>query len=86
MLKYFRNNTRKKVVVFAPTGIAALNVRGQTIHSFFYFKLGVLKKEEVKIRKDVEELLDNIDTIIVDEASMVRADVMDAIDYALRKA
>lgn len=79
----------KEIVKLAPTGIAALNIYGQTIHSMFRFPFGVLTFERVRdhIRKMWEYdngVLENVDLIIIDEISMVRADVLDAIDQTLR--
>ena len=82
-LEYFRAHTKKKVVVLAPTGVAALNVGGQTIHSFFGWKPHVTP-EEVKSSKKHRELFVKIDIIIIDEISMVRADILDLIDVTLR--
>ena len=50
LLEHFRNTTKKKVVVLAPTGVAALNVKGQTIHSFFRFKPGIIPDRVKKLR------------------------------------
>jgi len=83
LLQLFRNTTHKKVVVLAPTGIAALNVQGQTIHSFFGFPPKPLTKKDIKPRR-YKNMYKKIDTIIIDEISMVRADMMDNIDYFLR--
>ena len=83
LLKLFRNTTNKNVVVLAPTGIAALNVQGQTIHSFFGFPPRLLNRDEIKKRKWRKMFL-KLDSIIIDEISMVRADMMDNIDYFLR--
>ena len=83
LLQLFRNTTRKKVVVLAPTGIAALNVRGQTIHSFFGFPPRPLARHEIKKRRN-RRLYQNLDVLIIDEISMVRADLLDNIDYFLR--
>ncbi|MFN3427254.1 MAG: ATP-dependent RecD-like DNA helicase [Candidatus Thermochlorobacter sp.] len=83
LLNYFRENTSKNVVVLAPTGIAALNVGGQTIHSFFKFPFGVITAKSIE-KKSNRELYQAIDTIIIDEISMVRADVIDGIDYFMR--
>jgi len=85
LLDYFRNKTRKRVVVLAPTGVSALNVKGQTIHSFFGFKPDITPSTVRKIRaKDRENIYKNIDTIIIDEISMVRADLLDCVDTFLR--
>ncbi|KXK36375.1 MAG: AAA family ATPase [Saprospiraceae bacterium] len=83
LLQVFRNTTRKRTVVLAPTGIAALNVRGQTIHSFFGFPPRIINKSEI-IRRKKFKIYTNIDLIIIDEISMVRADLLDNIDYFLR--
>ncbi|PJC37057.1 AAA family ATPase [Candidatus Peregrinibacteria bacterium CG_4_9_14_0_2_um_filter_53_11] len=86
LLEYFRENTEKKVVVLAPTGVAALNVRGQTIHSFFLFSPHVtpqMVRDDIPSRK-LQTLIMGLDAIIIDEASMVRADLLDCIDTSLR--
>lgn len=83
LLQVFRNTTKKRVVVLAPTGIAALNVRGQTIHSFFGFPPRLINKSEIERRK-FNKIYKNIDMIIIDEISMVRADIVDNIDQFLR--
>lgn len=83
LLQLFRNTTKKRVVVLAPTGIAALNVQGQTIHSFFGFPPKPITKKDIKPRR-YKNLYKKINTIIIDEISMVRADMMDNIDYFLR--
>lgn len=82
-LYYFRTHTAKRVVVLAPTGVAALNVRGQTIHSFFGWKPHVTP-QDIKPSKKLRELFSKIDMIIIDEISMVRADILDLIDITLR--
>ena len=83
LLQVFRSTTKKRVVVLAPTGIAALNVRGQTIHSFFGFPPRLLNKNEIEKRKNFK-IFQNLDMIIIDEISMVRADMIDNIDWFLR--
>jgi len=83
-LHYFRENTAKKIAVLAPTGVAALNVSGQTIHSFFRLKPAFVNVGELKpIRNRV---LKELDLLIIDEISMVRADIFDGIDHSLRLA
>ena len=83
-LQYFRQNTKKKIAVIAPTGVAALNVNGETIHSFFGF-LPDITLEKVKVsKKKNRELFKILDAIVIDEVSMVRADLMDCIDKFLR--
>lgn len=83
LLQLFRNTTRKKVVVLAPTGVAALNVRGQTIHSFFGFPPRLISPREITKRKD-RRLYRQMEILVIDEISMVRADILDNIDYFLR--
>jgi ATP-dependent exoDNAse (exonuclease V) alpha subunit len=86
LLEYFRNTTKKKVVVLAPTGVAALNVKGQTIHSFFRFKPGIIPDRVKKLRSsnDNESIYRELDAIVIDEISMVRADLLDCVDRFLR--
>ncbi|HTJ50372.1 MAG TPA: AAA family ATPase [Cyclobacteriaceae bacterium] len=89
LLNYFRKTTAKKYVVLAPTGLAALQVGGSTIHSFFGFPLRTLIKNDPEIRAWSKghprlRILRAMDTLIIDEVSMVRVDVMDAIDQSLR--
>lgn len=88
LLEYIRNTTTKKMVVLAPTGVAAVNVQGETIHSFFSLKPGFEKKEAKNKRIDDERRAKykKIETILLDEISMVRADLLDAMDIFLRKA
>lgn len=84
LLQLFRNTTKKKVAVLAPTGVAALNVKGQTIHSFFKFPAKPLHKSEIKrLRK--RSIYKKLEVLIIDEISMVRSDLLDNIDWFLRK-
>jgi ATP-dependent exoDNAse (exonuclease V) alpha subunit len=83
LLQLFRSTTRRKTVVLAPTGIAALNVGGQTIHSFFGFPPRFLQRSEINKRRD-RRIYNNLEILIIDEISMVRADMLDNIDYFLR--
>ncbi len=84
LLKYFRKNTKKKHVVLAPTGVAALNVKGQTIHSFFGFHPAITPARVRKADPDSLAIFKAIETIVIDEISMVRADLLDCVDRALR--
>lgn len=88
LLSYFCKNTKKEYAVLAPTGVAALNVKGQTIHRFFNFYVDItptkIQKGEVKPKEDNEKLYKNIKTIIIDEVSMLRADLLDCIDIFLK--
>lgn len=83
LLKLFRNATRKRVIVLAPTGIAALNVQGQTIHSFFGFPGRPLMAKDIKKRRQ-RGVFKKMDILVIDEISMVRADMLDNIDRFLR--
>ena len=86
LLTYFRQKTKKNAVVLAPTGVAALNVRGATIHSFFRFPTRLLEPNDKDIKVDYQrrELFKKLSMVIIDEISMVRADLLDAIDSSLR--
>jgi len=89
-LKHIVKTTSKNFIVVAPTGIAAVNVGGVTIHSFFQFPLRPLLPEDEDIKifwKDSEKrkIISELDTLIIDEISMVRADLVDGIDYSLRR-
>ncbi|MDK2897614.1 MAG: hypothetical protein PWP04_1734 [Candidatus Atribacteria bacterium] len=84
LLDFFRHQTKKKLVVLAPTGVAALNVRGQTIHSFFKFKPDITPNKVKRLPPDEREIYQELDTIIIDEVSMVRADLLDCVDRFLR--
>ena len=86
-LKMVQEEVRKNFVVLAPTGVAAVNAGGKTIHSFFGLPLGVLCPWDTGVLNgDKISLVRHIDTIIVDEVSMVRCDVIDAMDRTLRQA
>jgi ATP-dependent DNA helicase PIF1 len=86
LLNHLAWNTSKQVVICAPTGVAALNVGGQTIHSLFRLPIGVIADHEIEQTNELRKLLGTIDTIVIDEVSMVNADLMDAIDRSLRQA
>lgn len=94
-LQYITETTRKKYVVLAPTGIAAVNAGGQTLHSFFHLPLKPLLSDDpefsydrlrnrMKYSKRFVKLLRGLELIIIDEISMVRADTIDFIDRLLR--
>lgn len=89
LLNYFRSNTGKKHIVLAPTGLAAIQVGGSTIHSFFGFPLREIIEDDPEIREWSAthprlKILWEAETIIIDEVSMVRADILDAVDQSLR--
>ena len=90
-LKDVVRHTRKRHIVLAPTGVAAVNAGAMTIHSFFQFGLGayvpgvVAPQSQYFIRKAKLDLIRRLELIIIDEVSMVRADLMDHIDAELRR-
>lgn len=84
LLEYFRRNTQKDVAVLAPTGVAALNVEGQTVHSFFGFKPSITPEKVKKISGPDAAIYKEFDTIIIDEVSMVRADLLDCVEKFMR--
>jgi len=84
-LRKVQEKINKKFVVLAPTGQAAINAGGQTIHSFFGLGFGVLGPGEIgTLNRNKIALVRSLDTIIIDEVSMVRCDIIDAIDRTLR--
>ena len=94
-LRYVAKNTKKKHVILAPTGIAAINAGGSTLHSFFRLPFHPLLpndsrfnrrniKETLKYTSAQRKLIREVDLIIIDEISMVRADIIDFIDKVLR--
>ena len=96
-LRYICENTKKKHVVLAPTGIAAINAGGSTLHSFFKLPFHPLLPDDpnlslqkgrihdfFKYTKAHRKLLEELELIIIDEISMVRADIIDAVDRILR--
>ena len=87
LLQAFVAHTAKVVAVCAPTGVAALGVGGQTIHSLMRLPLGIIGDRELGfIPKESLAVLANLDALVVDEVSMVSADVLDAMDRRLRQA
>lgn len=86
LLNHLAWNTEKQLVISAPTGVAALNVGGQTIHSLFRLPIGVIADHPIDQSDELKKLLNTIDTLVIDEVSMVNADLMDAIDRSLRQA
>jgi len=94
-LRYVAQNTKKKHVILAPTGIAAINAGGATLHSFFRIPFHPLLpndtrydrrhiKDTLKYTSEQRKLLREIELIIIDEISMVRSDIIDFIDKVLR--
>jgi len=83
LLQLFRSTSRKRIATVAPTGVAAINVRGQTIHSFFKLAPRLLQKHDIHKAKN-NRLYKNLEILVIDEISMVRADLFDNMDYHLR--
>lgn len=82
----------KRMVILAPTGIAAINAGGATVHSFFQINPGapfipgaVFNKEQFKLNKRKIRLIRSLELVVIDEISMVRADLLDAVDSVLRR-
>ena len=92
-LRTLRERTPKRMVVLAPTGVAAINAQGQTIHSFFQLPFGPIvpgmtfkeRSTYNKMSKEKKSLIKTLDLLVIDEISMVRCDVLDAVDQELRK-
>jgi ATP-dependent DNA helicase PIF1 len=86
LLSHFRENTNKKIAVVAPTGVAAVNVDGETIHGFFGFGINTNLKDtkEIARKSRKKDLYRALDALIIDEISMVRADLLDCVDVFLR--
>lgn len=85
LLEYFRDNTKKKIAVVAPTGVAALNIKGQTLHSFFGFRPDTTREKLRKVPKLQRQVFEQLEILVIDEISMVRADLLDMVDAFLRK-
>lgn len=84
LLKFFREKTAKNIAVLAPTGVAALNVQGQTMHSFFKLRPGADETQIKRVYGQAAAVYKKLDAVIIDEISMVRADVLDLADKFLR--
>ncbi len=90
LLRYILKNVQKNIVALSPTGLAALNIGGSTIHSFFQFPLSFLTPQDsrldlIRYNQNKRSIIKKINLIVIDEVSMCRADIMDAIDYCLRR-
>lgn len=102
-LKYIKETTDKNTVILAPTGVAAINAGGVTIHSFFQIPFGPFVPNDSRLRtratdaenqetiytsfqyrKEKRQIIENLELLIIDEISMVRADVLDVIDRLLK--
>lgn len=76
---------RKNLAVLAPTAIAAHSIKGRTIHSYFKFPIDDSLSDQIHPNSIVRDIVQHIDTVVIDEISMVRVDLIDAIDRALRR-
>lgn len=86
-VQYLKEHSNKKLCLVCPTAVAAMNVGGSTIHSLFMFPFSdFFILENLNLKQKTEQILRKIDTLVVDEVSMVRPDVLDAIDLCARKA
>lgn len=88
-LKRLREHSPKRMVVVAPTGVASINAGGVTIHSMFQLPFGPFVpgskiKRDFKMRKEKERIIRTLDLLVIDEISMVRADLLDAVDTYLK--
>ena len=92
-LHQIKNESLKRMVVVAPTGVAAINAKGVTIHSFFQMPFGPILPNQIantsnaqrKFSKTKIDIIKSLDLIIIDEISMVRADLLDGIDQVMRR-
>ncbi len=93
-LRKLKNHSLKRLVIVAPTGVAAINAKGQTIHSFFQMPFGPVLPEgapghgariQRKFNRKKIDIIQSLDLVIIDEISMVRADLLDGIDQVLRR-
>ena len=90
-LKSLKDNSPKRMIVVAPTGVAAINAGGVTIHSFFQLSFAPQigndseQWKEKRFNKDKINIIRSLDLLVIDEISMVRADVLDAVDRVLRR-
>jgi hypothetical protein len=88
-IHYLAQNSKKQILLCAFTGIAAINIGGQTIHSFFRFPLKPLlpNDDEIPIFREFfqkRKIIEKLDTVLIDEVSMLRSDILEALDYSLR--
>ena len=87
IVKEFKRRTSKNCVFLAPTGIAAVNIGGSTIHSFLRLTPGLMSEDSIESigNKKQWELIRSVEVVIIDEISMVRSDIFWAVDYRLRQ-
>ena len=91
-LHQIKNESLKRMVIVAPTGVAAINAKGVTIHSFFQMPFGPIlpnqtqtNNQQRRFSKTKIDIIKSLDLVIIDEISMVRADLLDGIDQVMRR-
>lgn len=89
-LKYVRDHSTKRMIVVAPSGVAAINAGGATIHSFFQLPLspyipGAQIQQRFDFSREKRRIISTLAMLVIDEISMVRADLLDEIDNVLRR-
>ena len=91
-LHQIKNESLKRLVIVAPTGVAAINAKGVTIHSFFQMPFGPIlpnqaqnNQQQRRFSKTKIDIIKSLDLVIIDEISMVRADLLDGIDQVMRR-
>ena len=90
-LHQLRKKSPKRMIVVAPTGVAAINTKGVTIHSFFQLNFAPFIPDTkpanafFRFSKEKVNIMRSLDLMVIDEISMVRADLLDAVDHVLRK-
>ncbi|MFV0626335.1 MAG: ATP-dependent RecD-like DNA helicase [Alphaproteobacteria bacterium] len=86
-IKYLKENSDKKIVIACPTAVAAINIGGSTIHSIFQIPpKDFIILDSLELKRKPSQILKNADLLIIDEVSMVRPDMLDAIDFLSKKA
>ena len=86
LLRHLVERSTRNLAICAPTGVAALHVGGQTIHSLFGLPIGVIANHPLRQSEELRRLLGTLEVLVIDEVSMVDADLLDAIDRSLRQA
>ena len=94
-LHNLKNNTAKRMIITAPTGVAAINAGGVTLHSFFQLPFGPFvpgseayersEQRQFRFSKEKKQIIKSLDMLVIDEISMVRSDLLDAVDAVLRR-